>query len=125
MSLKMTVQMDWMHHSSYSRFHPDNLHKLPPQLPGPVKGPPPVVQLDEIDKRVKGAWGHRLCCERPYAPTETTTRIKDSVTAKIGSSWATTIAFEKGNSISQSAMYGGSAREPTFEELVEMRSRKG
>jgi hypothetical protein len=58
-------------------------------------------------------------------PLQTTTRIKDTVTPKIGSSWSATIHAERANSTSQSAMYGGSCREPSFEELVEMRSRKG
>ena len=120
----MTGQNDWLHHATYSAYHPDNVHKPVAQLPVPVKAPPPVVFLDDIDKRVRGGWGHTLCCERPYGPTETTTRIKDSVTAKVGGSWRTTIAFEKGASTSNSAMYGGSYREPSFEELVEMRSKK-
>ena len=116
--------MDWQHKASYSRYHPDNLNKLPPQLPDPVKGPPPVVQLDPIDKKLRGGWGHVQCCERPYGPSETTTRIKVQVTPKVGSSWVATGHFEKGYSISQSAMYGGSYREPSFEELVEMRAKK-
>ena len=117
--------MDWLHHATYSRFHPDNLNKLPLGLPEPVKGPAPVTELSATDKKVYGGWGHRLCCEKPYGPCETTTRIKDNVTPKIGSTWIATMHFEKGNSTSQSAMYGGSCREPSFEELVEMRSKKG
>lgn len=117
--------MDWIHKASYSRFHPDNLHKLPPQLPDPVKGPPPVAQFSDVDKKIRGAWGHQLCCEKAFGPSETTTRIKETITPKIGSSWVATIQAEKGFSISQSAVYGGSFREPSFEELVEMRSRKG
>ena len=100
--------MDWIDRASYSRYHPDNLHKLPHKLPEPVKAPAPVNELTPIDKTLKGAWGHKLCCERPYGPTETTTRIKDNVTPKVGSSWIATIAFETGYSTSQSAMYGGS-----------------
>jgi len=117
--------MDWIKHASYSRYHPDNLHKLPHALPEPVKAPPPVTQLSEVDKKVFKGWGHKLCCERPYGPVETTTRIKDNVTAKVGNTWRTTMHFEKGYSTSNSAMYGGSYIEPSFEQLVEMRSRKG
>jgi len=66
-----------------------------------------------------------MCCERPYGPCETTTRIKDNVTAKVGGSWLRTEQFEKGNSVSNSAMYGGSYIEPSFEQLVELRGKKG
>jgi len=121
----VTVQMDWLHHATYSRYHPDNLKKVIAPLPDPVKAPPPVVQLSEIDKKVYGGWGHRLCCERPYGPVETTLRIKDSVTAKVGSTWRSTVHAERGTSISQSAIYGGSFIEPSFEQLVEMRNKKG
>jgi len=117
--------MDWIKHATYSAYHPDNLNKLPHSLPGPVAKPPPLDSLSEVDKKVKGGWGHELCCEKPFGPCETTTRIKDTVTPKIGSSWSATIHAERANSTSQSAMYGGSCREPSFEELVEMRSRKG
>lgn len=116
--------MDWIDRAYYSRYHPDNLKKLPAQLPDPVKGPPAITSFSTIDKRIKGAWGHSLCCERPYGPVETTTRIKDQVTPKVGSNWIATMHAEKGNSTSQSAMYGGSYREPSFEELVEMRQKK-
>jgi hypothetical protein len=115
--------MDWLHHATYSRYHPDNLNKLPSTLPQPVKAPPPVVSLTEIDKTVRGAWGSRLCCERPYGPTDTTTRIKETVTAKVGSSWRATIHCEQSSSQCQSAMYGGSFREPSFEELVALRAQ--
>lgn len=117
--------MDWLHHATYSRFHPDNLHKLQHPIPVPVKAPPPVTGLTEIDKSVRGAWGHKLCCERPYGPSETTTRIKDQVTAKVGGTWTATTNIEKGYSTSQSAMYGGSYREPSFEELVALKAKKG
>ena len=152
-----SVQMDWIKNASYSRFHPDNLNKLPHALPDPVKGPPPVVSLSQVDRTLRGAWGHRMCCERPYGPCETTTRIKDNVvsvchpcfahappsvralltcmvcslccwnaqTAKVGGSWLRTEQFEKGNSVSNSAMYGGSYIEPSFEQLVELRGKKG
>ena len=104
------VQMDWLHHATYSRFHPDNLHKPQNQLPESVKAPPAVVSFTKNDKLVRKAWGHTNCCERPYGPSETTTRIKDAVTAKIGSTWIATQHFEKGDSTSQSAMYGGSCK---------------
>lgn len=117
--------MDWLHHATYSAYHPDNLNKQEHKLPEQVKGPAPVTQLTEIDKKVNKAWGHRLCCERPYGPVETSTRIKDNVTAKVGSTWRSTIHIERSFSTSQSAMYGGSFTEPSFEQLVEMRSRKG
>lgn len=117
--------MDWQHHATYSRYHPDNLNKQIAPLPEPVKGPRPVAQLTEIDRKVFGGWGHRLCCERPYGPSETTTRIKEAVTAKVGSNWRSTLHAEKGVSISQSAIYGGSFIEPSFEQLVEMRNKKG
>lgn len=50
--------------------------------------------------------------------------VQPAQTSKIGSNWDRTVDFEKGNSISTSAMYGGSYREPTFEQLVEMRGKR-
>ena len=123
--LLCSVQMDWLHHARYSRYHPDNLNKLPHALPEPVKAPPPIAAVTAIDKKLHGAWGHTLCCEKAYGPCETTTRIKENVAPKVGSTWRTTIQFEKGNSTSNSAMYGGSYREKSFEELVEMQGKKG
>ena len=116
--------MDWLHHATYSRFHPDNLHKPVLKLPVPVPGAAPIVALTEIDKKVFKAWGHKLTCEKPYGPSEQTTRIKDGVTPKVGKTWVATIQIERGQSTSNSAMYGGSYREPSFEELVEMRAKK-
>ena len=117
--------MDWLHHATYSRFRPDNLHKLQQQLPTPVPGPPPTVSLTEIDKKVFKAWGHKYCCEKPFGPCETTVRNKEGVTPKVGKTWVATIQIERGQSTSNSAMYGGSYVEPSFEELVEMRNKKG
>ena len=71
-----------------------------------------------MDKKVSGAWGHTLCCERAYGPSETTTRIKDNVTTKIGSNWNKTIAVEKGTSTMCSAMYSGSLLERSFSTLA-------
>lgn len=77
MSIKLTTQMDWMHYSSYSKYHPDNLARSADlKLPDPILGPPPVAEITAQDKQVTGAWGHALCCERAYGPCETTTRIK-------------------------------------------------
>ena len=104
--------MDWQHHASFSRFHPDNLNKLPLGLPEAVKGPAPTAKFSEIDKKVYGAWGHTLSCEKAYGPMETTTRIKETITPKVGGSWRTTEQFEKGTSISQSSVYGGSCARP-------------
>ena len=125
MSLRMTVQMDWLHHATYSTYHPDNLNKQPNKLPDPVKGPAPLCPLTKYDRTVLNGWGHRLCSEKAFGPSETTTRIKENVTPKVGSTWRATMHIERGFSTSQSAMYGGSFREPSFEELVEMRSKKG
>ena len=81
MSIKMTTQMDWMHHSSYSPNHPENMNKVGNLgLPSPVVGPPPVLSISEVEKKTQGAWGHTLCCERAYGPCETTTRIKGACT---------------------------------------------
>ena len=117
--------MDWIKHATFSLYHPDNLHKQPANLPKPVKGPAPVVILTDIDKKIRGAWGHTLTCEKAYGPCETTTRIKETITPKVGSSWRNTMFFERGSSTSQSAMYGGSYREPSFEELVQLKAKKG
>eukprot|EP00966_Prymnesium_polylepis_P000144 3093-Prymnesium_polylepis.1 len=54
----------------------------------------------------------------PYARNKTTTHINDNVTPKVGTSWVSTHHFEKGSSISRSAIYGGSLVEPSFEQLV-------
>ena len=80
MSLRMTVQMDWLHHASYSRYHPDNLNKLIAPLPEQVKGAPPLAKITSVDKTLHGAWGHSLCCEKAFGPCETTTRIKENIT---------------------------------------------
>eukprot|EP00325_Prymnesiales_sp_UTEX-LB-985_P025783 CAMPEP_0174718104 /NCGR_PEP_ID=MMETSP1094-20130205/28051_1 /TAXON_ID=156173 /ORGANISM="Chrysochromulina brevifilum, Strain UTEX LB 985" /LENGTH=113 /DNA_ID=CAMNT_0015918139 /DNA_START=113 /DNA_END=454 /DNA_ORIENTATION=- len=76
-------------------------------LPIPVAGPVPVVSLSDADK-VNGAWGHRLCLERPFGPGETRTRIKVNVANKVGSDWSKTISVEQGIPAICSAMYGGS-----------------
>ena len=47
-----------------------------------MKGPAAITQISDIDKKIYGAWGHELCCEKAYGPCETTTRIKDNVTTK-------------------------------------------
>ena len=101
------------------------VHLRMPWQHDPVKGPPPLATFSSYDRTMKNAWGHSQCCERPYARQETTTYIKVGVTAKPGSSWLTTTQFEKGKSVSASAMYGGSLREPTFEQLVELKRKKG
>ena len=119
MSIKMTTQMDWAHHSSYSKHHPDNMQReADNKLPEPVLGPPPVTSISEMDKKINRAWGHTLCCERAYGPCETTTRIKDNVTNKVGSNWNKTIAVEKGLSTMCSAMYSGSQLERSFSALA-------
>ena len=125
MSLKLTTQNDWVHCAHYSKYHPDNLTRPDNNiLPSMVRGPPPVVQINEMDKKINGAWGHRLCCEKAYGPSETTTRIKGDVTPKVGvGDWKKTITVEKGISACCSAMYGGSAVEPTFAEIVNMRAK--
>jgi len=119
MSIKLTTQMGWMHYSSYSAYHPDNLaRKADLKLPDPILGPPPIAEITPMDKKVNGAWGHTLCCERAYGPCETTTRIKDNVTNKVGSNWSKTIAVEKGISTMCSAMYSGSQIERSFSTLA-------
>jgi len=124
MSIKLTTQMDWVKYASYSKYHPDNLARPDNNvLPSQVRGPPPINQITELDKKISGAWGHRLCCEKAYGPNETTTRIKADVTPKVGvGDWKKTISVEKGISSCCSAMYGGSAIEPTFAEIVNMRA---
>ena len=68
-SLKMTVQYEWQHHATFSKYHPDNTEgKFDITLPDPVKGPEPMVALDDVDK-ANGAFGHTLCAEKPYGPT--------------------------------------------------------
>jgi len=122
----MTTQNDWAHLAHYSKYHPDNTHRaMTTPLHEPVKGPPPAAEFDYYEKTVKKAWGHTLAAERPYGKNETTTRIKDHVTPKVGSTWAATVHAEKGKSVSYSAMYGGSLLEPTFEQLVELKNKKG
>ncbi|KAL3893428.1 MAG: hypothetical protein SGPRY_014241, partial [Prymnesium sp.] len=74
---------------------------------------------------VKKAWGHSKCCEKPYGKQETTTRLKDFVTPKVSSSWGATKHFERGMSVSCSAMYGGSLVDLTFEQIAEMKNKKG
>lgn len=119
MSIKLTTQMDWKSYSNYSKNHPDSQHRVADtKLPDPIVGPPPVAQINEVDKKTQGAWGHTLCCERAYGPNETTTRIKDNVTNKVGSNWNKTIAVEKGISTMCSAMYSGSQVERSFSALA-------
>ncbi|KAL1505109.1 hypothetical protein AB1Y20_008868 [Prymnesium parvum] len=126
MSLKMTTQVEWIKYARYSKYHPDNISRaMVTPNHEPVKGPPPIVSFDNYDRTVKGAWGHSLCCERPYGKQETTTRIKDHVAPKVGSSWHATMHFEKDKSVSCSAMYGGSLIDLSFEEIVEIKNKKG
>ena len=125
MSLKMTGQMDWQDYATYSQYHPDNLKKPPLVFADHVKAPAPLATLTEIDKKVFGAWGHALCCEPAYGKNETCTRLKERVTPKVGQTWDKIIRIERGKSISQTAMYGGSLREMSFEEIVEARGKKG
>ena len=119
MSIKMTTQMSWAHHSSYSKYHPDNMNRASSlTLPDNVMGPPPIASFSELEKKTQGAWGHTLCCERAYGPSETTTRIKDNVATKVGGNWAKTVAVEKGTSTMCSAMYSGSQLERSFSTLA-------
>jgi len=100
--------MAYSSYTSLSKYHPDNMVRpeMDP-LPTPVSGPPPVVSLSEADQ-ANGTWGHRLCCERPFGPVESRTRIKVNVVNKVGSNWSKTIAVEQGIPSICSAMYGGS-----------------
>lgn len=119
MSIKLTTQMDWMNYSSYSKYHPDNMDKKPYlSLPQPLTAPAPVSELTELDKKMTGAWGSKLCCERPYGKNETRTWIKDGVTPKIGSSWGATLHAQYGKSRMQSAMYSSSLKEPSFKDMI-------
>jgi len=120
MSIKLTTQMDWKHHASYSKHHPDNMNRSNnvEALPTACQGPPPLASFNEVEKKVDGRWGHRLACERAYGPCETTTRIKDNVTNKVGSSWDRTITVERGQSTLCSSMYGGSLIERSFSTLA-------
>ena len=119
------VQMDWLSYATYSKYHPDNFNKPGHKLPEVVKAPAPIVALDETDKKVFGGWGHTLCCEKAFGPSETRTRIKEAVAPKVGATWRGTVGFERGESTSNSAMYGGSWREMSFEEMVELKGKKG
>ena len=81
--------MDWIHYATFSKYHPDNIAREPDlSLPEPAVGPEPHAKLTELDKK-KGMWGHQLCCEKPFGPSETTVRIKDGVTPKVGQQWNT------------------------------------
>ena len=60
-----------------NRFHPDNLKRPEKEgLPKPVTGPGPVDEITQLDQRMTGAWGHKLCCEAPFGPNETTTHLR-------------------------------------------------
>ena len=101
------------------RYHPDNLKRPEKEgLPKPVTGPGPIDEITQLDQRMTGAWGHKLCCEAPFGPNETTTRIKGHITNKVGSSWDRTITVERGTSTMCSAMYGGSLLERSFSALA-------
>ena len=101
------------------RYHPDNLKRPEKEgLPKPVTGPGPIDEITQLDQRMSGAWGHKLCCEAPFGPNETTTRIKGHITNKVGSSWDRTITVERGTSTMCSAMYGGSLVERSFSALA-------
>ena len=111
MSIALGRTMSYTPYTLYSKMHPDNLKpRVPEPLPDPVQGPPPIEAFNEFDVKVNGAWGHKLTCEKPFGPSETTTRIKVGVAPKIGNSWARTVMVEQGESVSCSAMYGGSQR---------------
>ena len=120
MSLKLTTQYEWRKHSNYSGNHPDNLHrKVDVSLPDAVKGPPPVAEITELDKKMKGAWGSKLVCERPYGKNETRSWIKDAVSPKVGRSWGATVHTEQAKSQMNSAMFAGSLIDPSFKDMIE------
>ena len=83
-----------------------------------MKGPAAITQISDIDKKIYGAWGHELCCEKAYGPCETTTRIKDNVTTKVGSNWSKTVMVERGISTMCSAMYAGSMVERSCSHMA-------
>ena len=120
MSIKLTTQMDWMHYSSYSKNHPDNLKRHTDlSLPDAVAGPPPVGEITELDKRMTGVWGSKLCCEKPYGKNETRVWQKDGVTAKVGKDWGPSVhTGAKSSSVMKSAMYAGPLKEPSFEQMI-------
>ena len=121
MSIALGRTMAYRGYTLYSHYHPDNLKpREQAPLPEPVKGPAPLASFSEIDVKVDGAWGHRLTCEKPFGPSETTTRIKATVDPKVGSSWAKTITVERGDSTSNSAMYGGSYVQMTCCQAANM-----
>ena len=123
---RMTTQMEWVHLARYSKYHPDNIQRPPAQMPSrEIVGPPPIATFSDAEKTLYNAWGHRLCAEAPYGQSDSRTYIKDRVAPKVGSSWAAAEQFSKGKSVSQSAMYGGGMIEPSFEQLVELRGKKG
>jgi len=106
----------------WHRYHPDNMARQPDlTLPEQPKGPEPMAKITELDKQ-KGMWGHQLCCEKAFGPGETTLRIKDQVTAKVGGKWNT--QFESGGSNMKSGVYGGTLRVVSMEEQVELAGGK-
>lgn len=90
-------------------------------LPKAPVGPEPTSKMTELDQR-KGMWGHQLCCEKAYGPVDTTMRIKNQVTAKVGGKWNT--QFESGGSNMKSAMYGSTLRVVSMDEQVELAGGK-
>ena len=81
-----------------------------------------MAPLTELD-RSKGYWGHQLHAELPLAQNETTTRLKASVTPKIGSKgW--NVQAEQGRSACKTAMYGGSLKEMSFAEISNGRAAR-
>ena len=109
MSLAMARTMAYSKYTCLSKYHPDNYapRQLDP-LPKPVAGPAPILSFTHAEKKIDGAWGHRLSMEAPFGVGETTTRIKGGVANKVGGSWDKTKMTERGTSVSCSAFYGGS-----------------
>ena len=116
MSIKLTTQWEFYEYSNYGSSHPDNVHrKLDLTLPEKAVGPTPPAEMDAIDRR-NGLWGHALSCEPPYGPMETTVRLKQAVTGKIGQDAERGEAAVRGVSKMKSAMYSGSMRNSSFSE---------
>lgn len=121
MSIKLTTQMDYMSHANFSKNHPDNLARQPDlTLPTMPVAPKPTCSFSELDKKAspQSSWGHSLCLEKPYGKGDTRTRMKSDVTSKIGSNWGATVHAEQSKSVMMSAMYSGSLREASFEEMI-------
>jgi len=87
-----------------------------------------VVALDDVDKQ-QGGFGHTLCAEKPYGPTNNALMLtrQIAITQKVGkhNTVPTAIYAEKGTSKLKASFSGGPMLNQTASEWADVRRRLG